>query len=61
MSATPSPDKPTENPLVSQEKACEEFRKEVEEKIKIFSKIDLKSKNKDTAAYKQALEEAINE
>lgn len=35
--------------------------KKVDENLKTFSKIDSKSKGKDKVAYKEALEEAINQ
>ena len=47
-------------PLYSFEKDAAEFKKEVEEKIKTFSKLDLKSFNKDRDAYKEGLDEAIS-
>ena len=51
----------TESPLVNLEKDVTEFKKEVEEDLKTFSKIDLKSSNKDKAAFKEALNKAIDQ
>lgn len=47
-------------PLYLFERDSIEFKKEVEEDIKTYSKLDLKSFNKDKDAYKQGLDEAIS-
>lgn len=58
----------SESPLSAIEKETEEFKKEVEENIKIISKIEFKSRGKDkdsikeaTNVYKEALEDALNQ
>ncbi len=48
-----------ETPLEALEKDCVDFRKEVEENIKNWTKITLKSSNNDPLVYRQNLEEAL--
>ncbi|CAF0747243.1 unnamed protein product [Brachionus calyciflorus] len=46
-------------PLYQVEKDNEELRKDLDEKLKNYSKIELKNYNKDKEAYKQAIEDAV--
>lgn len=50
-----------ETPLVALENDGLDYRKEVEENLKKYAKISLKTSNNDKAAYRESLEEAIKQ
>lgn len=50
-----------ETPLVALEKDALDYKKEVEDNLKLYAKITLRSNNNDKAAYKNALEDAITQ